>query len=231
MNPLIVTMLGAVLRMGLLGLFATLIEKGIWTEGQVETLAVGLAGFLATAIWALWNHYKTRLKFLTALDMPPGTTEAKVNATLKAGGGATLTTLVLAGVIGALTVSGCGPKTKPVLVKTDAAVYEAITALHQTAVVLGTSGVLTPAQELKVQEAILPVAKLGESTTRVIVAWKSGPTPPELQQLVREMGALTARIIEIVPQNPGAKAALLAKVALVQQAIATVLIIMTGGAA
>jgi hypothetical protein len=142
---------------------------------------------------------------------------------------AILAVLVVA--VAALALAGCGPKTKPVLVKTDAAVYEAITALHQTAVVLGQSGVITPAQELKIQEAILPVAKLGEATTRVIVAWKSGPTPPELQQLVREMGALTTRIIEIVPQNPGAKAALLEKVALVQQAIATVLIIMTGGGA
>lgn len=78
MNPLLVTMLGSLLRMGLLGLFGGLIQKGVWTEGQVETLAVGLAGFLATALWALWNHYKTRLKFLQALQAPAGTPEQEL---------------------------------------------------------------------------------------------------------------------------------------------------------
>ena len=78
MNPLVVTMLGSLLRMALLGLFAGLIQKGVWTEGQVEAVAVGVAGFLATAVWALWNHYKARLKFVEALASPLGTTEAEV---------------------------------------------------------------------------------------------------------------------------------------------------------
>lgn len=137
--------------------------------------------------------------------------------------------LVAAVLVPAIALTpGCGPKTKPILVKTDQAVYEAIKALHQTAIVLGQSQVITPAQELKIQQAILPVAKLGESTTRVIAAWKSGPTPPELQQLVREMGALTARIVEILPGEAAGKAALLEKVALVQQALATILVISGG---
>jgi hypothetical protein len=78
MNPLYVTMLGALLRMGLLVLFGSLIEKGVWTQGQVETLALGIAGVVATAAWALWNHYRTRLKFLAALSSPVGTTEQEV---------------------------------------------------------------------------------------------------------------------------------------------------------
>lgn len=80
MNPLFVTMLGSVLRMVMLIWFGSLIERGVWTAGQVETLAIGVAGALATAVWALWNHYKTRLKFLAALDSPVGTTEAEVAA-------------------------------------------------------------------------------------------------------------------------------------------------------
>lgn len=87
MDPLYVTMLGALLRMGMLLLFGSLIEKGIWTQGQVETLAVGVAGALATALWALWNHYKTRLKFLAALQAPAGTAEDTIDATVKAGPG------------------------------------------------------------------------------------------------------------------------------------------------
>jgi len=80
MNPLYVTMLQAVVRMLLLGLFATFIEKGIWSTGQVEMLAVGVAGFLVTAGLALWNHYKTRLKFLAALAAPAGTSERDLAA-------------------------------------------------------------------------------------------------------------------------------------------------------
>lgn len=138
------------------------------------------------------------------------------------------TWLLMTVVVAGLAVTGCGPKTKPTLIKTDAAVYEAIQALHQTAIVLGQSGVITPAQELQIQQAILPVATLGESATRVIAAWKSGPTPPELVRLVQEMGALTSRIVQILPGDARGKAALLEKIALVQTALATVLLVSGG---
>jgi len=90
MSQLIVTLLSSLLRMVLLGWFATLIEKGVWTEGQLTSLATGLAGFIVVAGYALWNHYRNRVKLLTALEAPPGTTEAAIIATIKAGGGATL---------------------------------------------------------------------------------------------------------------------------------------------
>lgn len=125
-------------------------------------------------------------------------------------------------------VAACGPTTKPTLVKVDTGIYQSVKALHDTAEVLGRSQVITPAQELKIQEAILPVTILGEQATRVLVAWKSGPTPPELQRLVAEMGMLTRKIIEILPGESKGKATLLEAVAFAQQAIATALII-TGG--
>ena len=128
-------------------------------------------------------------------------------------------------------VAACQPKPKPTLLKVDAAVYQSIKALHETLVVLGNAKVITPAQELRLQEAILPVTILGEQATRTLAAWKSGPTPAELQRLVAEMGKLTQQIVAIIPQNDAAKAALLEKVALAQQAIATVLLVMTAGGA
>jgi hypothetical protein len=87
MNPLFVTMLGSLLRMALLGVFGGMIQRGVWTEAEVTSLALGLAGFLATAIWALWNHYRTRLKFLMALEAPLGTREDEIDAVIKAGQG------------------------------------------------------------------------------------------------------------------------------------------------
>jgi len=90
MAQLIAIMLGALLRMLLLAASGALIQRGVWTEDQVGQLALGLAGFVMVAAYALWNHYKNRLKFLTALETPPGTTEAKVDATIKAGGAASI---------------------------------------------------------------------------------------------------------------------------------------------
>lgn len=127
-------------------------------------------------------------------------------------------------------VVACGPKTKPTLVKVDNAIYISTKALHDTAVVLGNAKVITPQQELKIQELILPITVLGEQATRALNAWKSGPTPPEVRQLVEEMGKLAQEIIKVIPQNEAAKAALLEKVAMVQQAIATVLVLIVGGA-
>lgn len=83
-------MLGSLLRMVLLGIFAALIERGVWSKDQVEQIAIGLGGFFITAIWALWNHYKTRIKFLTALESPAGTSEEHVILKMKEGKGATL---------------------------------------------------------------------------------------------------------------------------------------------
>lgn len=127
-------------------------------------------------------------------------------------------------------VAACGPKTKPTLIKVDESIYLSVKALHETAVVLGKSGVLTPAQELQIQEAILPITILGEQATRVIVAWKSGPTPPELTNLILQLRKLTEKVIEIIPMQSTARAALLEKVALVQQAIVTILLITRGAA-
>jgi hypothetical protein len=92
-NPLIVTMLQSVLRMALLGLFASLIEKGIVSQDQVTELSgllVGVLGFGVTAAWALLNHYRARVKFKTALALPAGTSEAAVDAKIKRGLGASL---------------------------------------------------------------------------------------------------------------------------------------------
>lgn len=229
MNPMIITMLGSLLRAVLLGWFATLIERGIWTQDQVELLAIGIAGFVATWGWALWKHYRSRLKFLTALESPVGTTEAAINEKVKTGAGASLTRALLLVLVGGSALTGCGPKTKPTLVKVDSGIYQSVRALSETAKVLGRSQVITPQQELKIQEAILPVTILGEQATRVLAAWTSGPTPAELQRLVAEMAQLTRKIIEILPGESKGKATLLESIAFVQQAIATALIITGSG--
>ena len=90
MTELVTIMLGSLLRMLLLGVFAVLIERGVWTDGQVSTLATGLAGFAVVAGYALWNHYKNRIKFLTALETPAGATECEIVSKVNAGLGASV---------------------------------------------------------------------------------------------------------------------------------------------
>ena len=138
-------------------------------------------------------------------------------------------TPLVAGVIAfALLATGCTPKTKPVLVKVDSAVYQSIQAIHDTAVVLGNAKIITPQQELKIQEAILPVAQLGEQASIVLRDWKAGPTPPELQKLVQGMGLLVEQIVTILPGDSPGKAAVLEKITLAMQAIAAVLVVIGG---
>jgi len=126
-------------------------------------------------------------------------------------------------------VAACGPKTKPVLIKTDQAIYLAVKALHEGAVNLGNAGVITPAQELRIQEAILPVTILGEQASRILAEWKSGPTPDEVTRLVERMGVLVQEIIKILPNNDDARATLLQLTSVVQQAILSAIVIAKGG--
>jgi len=125
-------------------------------------------------------------------------------------------------------VVACGPKTKPTLVKVDQAIYTSVKALHEGAVNLGNAGVITPAQELKIQEAILPITILGEQVSRIIAAWKSGPTPPELIALVEKLGAVASEIVKIIPNEDKARATLLQLVSVVQQSVISAILIAKG---
>jgi hypothetical protein len=128
-----------------------------------------------------------------------------------------------------LVLGGCGPKTKPTLVKADAAVYQACKAISDTEIILSKAGLLTPAQSLKLNERLLPVARLGLEFTQALKAWQPGqPLPAQLPKLVKELGDAAALIVELVAK-PEARAPLLEKIALAQQAVLVVVALMTGG--
>ena len=87
---LLTIFLGSLFRMLLILIFGVLIERGYMTDGQFAQLGMGLGGFVVVTGWALYRRYHDRLKFLTAIEMPPGTTEAHINEKIKNGTGATL---------------------------------------------------------------------------------------------------------------------------------------------
>lgn len=85
MNPILQEALGSILRWGLAAGAGWLVEHGVWTSGNASVyVSAGTIALLSLG-WSLWNKYKGRIKLLTALTMPAGTTEAGLQAQIKAG--------------------------------------------------------------------------------------------------------------------------------------------------
>lgn len=90
MNPLLQSAIGSILRALLAGAAGWFVQRGIWTADAANEYLTALVLFLLTIGWALWTRYKSRIKFLTALEAPAGTSEAAVKAKIAEGKGATL---------------------------------------------------------------------------------------------------------------------------------------------
>lgn len=97
MNPLVVEFLGVVARWLLTSVGAWLVGHHVLTADQSEHFATAFAHNAVLAapmvgglLLGLWSRYKGRIKFLTALESRPGTSEATVKATIKNGMGASL---------------------------------------------------------------------------------------------------------------------------------------------
>lgn len=78
MNPLLQQFLGGLLRTGLQWLAAGLVAKGVFTPDQMEAFITGAILAILTFSWSMWVKYKGRLRFLKAMEMPSGVSEAQV---------------------------------------------------------------------------------------------------------------------------------------------------------
>jgi hypothetical protein len=88
MNPILSSALGSVIRWLLMLGVPVLVKYGIWSDSDASKY-VDAAVIAALALgWSLWEKYKSRVKFLTAL-MPIAAggpaTEADVNAHIASG--------------------------------------------------------------------------------------------------------------------------------------------------
>lgn len=86
MNPLLQDAIGSILRFFLAGAATWLVQHGIWSSTAAETYVGAASLALVSLGWSLVNKYKSRLKLLTALTMPVGTTEQDVTDHIAAGG-------------------------------------------------------------------------------------------------------------------------------------------------
>lgn len=172
MNPILTSALGSIIRYGLMIAAAFLVKKGIWTqsamEGYVEAAVVGILTFS----WTVWNHYKNRIKFLTALSMPAGSSEASVVAKLDSGVKPTnvVPLLVVTGLTIAL-LAGCSTLFTQIVTVTqirDSAMKE-LAALH-------AQGKITRSTDEKIAQADAVYRKSAEVAASALKAYRDNPS-------------------------------------------------------
>jgi hypothetical protein len=59
-----------------------LVEHGIWTDAEAKTYVGAAALALAALLWSLYQKYWHRLKLVTAMGLPAGTSEQHVEAVI-----------------------------------------------------------------------------------------------------------------------------------------------------
>jgi hypothetical protein len=206
-----------------------------WWLGIIGAVLVYLGNADSPATWS-WNDWMQTLAFVVATisgklaTSPLKGSGPRDQAADGSGGGPPSSRLLMIVVaIGlALPLAACSAKSKTTLVKADYTLYQSVKAISDTEIVLSRAGMLTPAQSLRINEALLPAAKLGLEATQALRAWQPGqPLPPQLPRLVRELGDISRIIVETAAK-PEARAGLLEKVALAQQAVLVVLALGVG---
>lgn len=137
-------------------------------------------------------------------------------------------TRVLVGVV-LFVMAGCGPKTKPVLVKFDAACLSAVQTIAQVELNLSNFNKITPAQALKIRHALRPVIDLGEQATEALLVWQPGQaTPTSVIALAARLTDLLETVAQLLP--PGeAQAKLVSAIAFAQSAWAMVMMTINAG--
>ncbi len=75
--------IGALVAFSLAGTVGYLVAKGVITGDLGKELIEAAVIAVPTLIWRLYQKYKDHLKFLTALDLPAGSTSADVDRAIK----------------------------------------------------------------------------------------------------------------------------------------------------
>jgi hypothetical protein len=79
MTPIIQAQLASLLRSLLWVLGTYLVRKGIWTNAAAERYIEGAAPIIIALGWSYWKNHTNRVKVVTALAMPQGSTENDLN--------------------------------------------------------------------------------------------------------------------------------------------------------
>jgi hypothetical protein len=89
-NPIWTAAISSILRFVLAVVAGWLVRKGVWSQGEAATYIEAATLGLISVAWSLWDKYHARIKFLTALDMHAGASEADVKQVIADGMGTPL---------------------------------------------------------------------------------------------------------------------------------------------
>lgn len=112
MNELLKQFLGALLRHALTGAAGYFVAKGILTPDQSSAMLAALVAAVLGVGWSLWQKYVGRLRLVSALDLPAGTSEARVKNFAGVGGPLTPIAGALL-LVAAVSSASCGTRTPP----------------------------------------------------------------------------------------------------------------------
>jgi hypothetical protein len=120
----------------------------------------------------------------------------------------------------AFVVSSCASaQTRHTATVGNVAVYQALSAIQDTADTLRQTGVITPAQRQDIAAHLLPALKAGQQLERVTAAWSVGkPAPTEITTVADQLKALITDVIAQWPDSPG-KSAIAQKLSIAEAAV------------
>ncbi len=82
-SNLIKGIIGSLVRFLFAGAVGWLVQRGIITGEQGETLIPALVLGAITIVWAIWRKYKIQQRIAVALDLRAGATPQELDAALK----------------------------------------------------------------------------------------------------------------------------------------------------
>lgn len=239
MSPLLGEFLGAVIRWALSAVFGYLTLKKIitadqgarFTDGAVSyLLSKGpmLAMALAPLAWSLIAKYRTRIKFLTALEMPAGATEADVKKEIKQFGGPPMTMVLVA--IALFATSACGVSTRHIAVQADASLAQVVFALDDAEFEACAKHVLTAAECDKLNPLIKNALVDVKALTAALQATRDvNGMPSSLSALVADVAAIRKALDELGKVAPPSLAPFLTKLQAVEAQVVALVQQFAGG--
>lgn len=166
---LLLEALGSIARWLLAGLMGYFVAHGVFSQAAADNYTHALAGALAAGAvslgWSLWQKYSAKLKILTALSMPAGSSVEQLQQKVDSGMGAKLGVVLLACALGAgaVTSTSCASSSAPVITPSQQTarvlsavqkIGEVVAAVQKQEIALYQAGEIPAADHVKIEKAL-----------------------------------------------------------------------------
>ena len=209
MHPLLQAALGSILRWALTFLAGFFVEHGIWSQDEASAYIAGAVVAILTLAWSLWQKYHSRIKFLTALQSPAGTSEATVDAKINTGTGAKLVSVLAVFVLGGM-LTGCAPSVRHIATVTAVGAHATLSAVQDTEMALACGKPSAPAPP-----ACVPADLHREISAQLVTAfdadirahelirdWPATGSAPNIATFLAEITSAINFVLQHLPSGP-----------------------------